>query len=159
MQAPRAFDAILNAPFGALGVSVEQDRLTGLEFLPPGTPVKPPSTAFLRQVSAELEAYYADPAHAFGLPLAPVGTTFRQRVWAALLSIPPGQTITYGELARRVDSAPRPVGQAVGDNPIPIIIPCHRVVSADGSLGGFNHSLVGFSQDIKRWLLGHERVI
>jgi methylated-DNA-[protein]-cysteine S-methyltransferase len=159
MQAPRAFDAIFTAPFGSLGVCVRQNRLTGLEFLPPGTPVTPPSTAFLHQVCAELEAYYANPAHVFGLPLAPVGTPFRQRVWAALLDIPPGQTLTYGELARRLDSAPRAVGQALGDNPIPLIIPCHRVVSADGSLGGFNHSRSGFYQDIKRWLLRHERVI
>jgi len=157
MQAAQDYDAILPAPFGALGVRVAEGRLTGLEFLPPGTPTGTPGSPFLRQVARELEAYYSNPAHPFSLPLAPAGTPFRRRVWAALLAIPVGRTLSYGELARRVDSAPRAVGQAVGDNPIPIIIPCHRVVAADGSLGGFNHSRVGFSQDIKRWLLGHER--
>lgn len=156
---PCHFDAILNAPFGALGVAVQHERLCGLTFLPAGTPRMHPGTPFLRRVEEELEAYYTDPAHVFGLPLAPTGTPFRQRVWAALTAIPPGGVITYGELARRVDSAPRAVGQAVGDNPIPIIIPCHRIVSADGRLGGFNHSRTGFSLDIKRWLLTHEHAL
>jgi methylated-DNA-[protein]-cysteine S-methyltransferase len=62
-------------------------------------------------------------------------------------------------VARELGSAPRAVGQAVGDNPLPIVIPCHRVVAADGSLGGFMHSRTGYSQDIKRWLLTHERVL
>lgn len=159
MQTRHNFDAILPAPFGALGVNVADGRLTGLEFLPPGTAALAPDTPFLRRVAAELAAYYDNPSRAFSLPLAPAGTPFRQRVWQALLAIPPGQAISYGELARRVDSAPRAVGQAVGDNPIPIIIPCHRVVAADGGLGGFMHSRVGFSQDIKRWLLEHEHAL
>lgn len=160
-HAPRitAYDAVLAAPFGALGVRASGDRLTGLEFLPPGTPARSPDSPFLRRVAQELAAYYLNPSHAFDLSLLPAGTPFRQGVWNALLSIPAGRTITYGELARRVDSAPRAVGQAVGDNPIPIIIPCHRVVAADGGLGGFNHSRVGFSLDIKRWLLAHERAL
>ena len=159
MQPKPSFDAILPCPFGAMGVRVADGHLTGLEFLPPGTPSTPLTTPFLRRVAAELSAYYHDPDHVFDLPLVPTGTPFRQRVWAALSAIPIGQVITYGELARRVGSAPRAVGQAVGDNPIPIIIPCHRVVAADGGLGGFMHSRTGFSQDIKRWLLGHEHAL
>jgi len=163
MPAAPHFAAMLPAPFGALGVRVAEGCLAGLEFLPPGTATRAPDTPFLRRVAAELAAYYADPAHPFSLPLAPAGTPFRQRVWAALLAIPVGRTMTYGELAQRLDSAPRAVGQAVGDNPIPILIPCHRVVAAGfpekGGLGGFNHSRTGFSQDIKRWLLTHERIL
>lgn len=159
MRTAPDFDAILPAPFGALGVRVAGGRLTGLEFLPPGTPAGFPGTPLLRQVARELESYYANPAHNFSLPLAPKGSPFRQRVWLALLAIPPGRTISYGELARRVDSAPRAVGQAVGDNPLPILIPCHRVIAADGSLGGFNHSRTGYSQNIKRWLLSHEHIL
>jgi methylated-DNA-[protein]-cysteine S-methyltransferase len=113
----------------------------------------------LQRVANELNAYFAHAGHRFELPFAPRGTPFRLRVWTALLDIPVGQTLTYGELARRVGSAPRAVGQAVGDNPIPIVIPCHRVVAADGGLGGFMHSRIGFSQDIKRWLLRHERAV
>lgn len=153
------FDAILPTPFGALGVRVQADRLSELVFLPPGTALQPNKSPFLDRVAEELARYFSQAGHRFKLPCTLEGTPFRQRVWQALLAIPVGQTITYGELARRVDSAPRAVGQAVGDNPIPIIIPCHRVVAADGSLGGFNHSRVGFSQGIKRWLLEHERAL
>ncbi len=151
--------AILPAPFGALGVRIAGERLTGLEFLPPGTQSTASSHPLVKHVALELEAYYADPGHTFDLPLDPIGTSFRQRVWNALLAIPAGQTRSYGDIARQLASAPRAVGQAVGDNPLPIVIPCHRVIAADGGLGGFNHSRAGFSQDIKRWLLRHERVL
>lgn len=156
MPTSPAHDAILSAPFGAVGVRATADRLLGLDFLPPGTETTAIPTPFIQQVADQLAAYYAAPGHVFHISVAPEGTPFRQRVWAALRAIPSGETISYGELARRVDSAPRAVGQAVGDNPIPIIIPCHRVVAADGGLGGFMHSRTGYSQDIKRWLLGHE---
>ncbi len=159
MQPDRSFDAILPTPFGTLGMSAANGCLTGLSFLPPGTRPSAPPTPFTQHVAAALSAYFSDPGHAFDLALAASGTPFRQRVWAALLAIPVGQVISYGELARRVGSAPRAVGQAVGDNPIPIIIPCHRVVAADGGLGGFMHSRTGYSQDIKRWLLGHEHAL
>ncbi|MEW5770551.1 MAG: methylated-DNA--[protein]-cysteine S-methyltransferase [Pseudomonadota bacterium] len=157
------FDAILPTPFGALGVVLAGDHLAGLEFLPPGTAALTASNPLAQRVERELTAYFADPAHVFDLPLAPQGTPFRLRVWDALLAIPVGETVSYGEIARRVGSAPRAVGQAVGDNPIPIVIPCHRVVAANkgfnDGLGGFMHSRTGFSQDIKRWLLRHERAL
>lgn len=158
-----SFDAILPAPFGALGVRVQTDRLAELVFLPPGTALKAGHTPLLERVAHELAGYFAHAGHRFRLPCTLQGSPFRQRVWQALAEIPPGGTITYGELARRVDSAPRAVGQAVGDNPLPIIIPCHRVVAASfpgrGGLGGFMHSRTGFSQDIKRWLLEHEHAL
>ncbi len=153
------FTATIAAPFGALGIRIAEDTLLGLEFLPPGTPLAASSLPLIKQVMAELDAYYADPDHRFTLPLAPVGTDFRRKVWHALSNIPAGQTRTYGEVARELGSGPRAVGQAVGDNPIPIVIPCHRVIAADGGLGGFMHSRTGYSQDIKRWLLRHEHVL
>ena len=156
MSSHSPFAAILPAPFGALGVRVAAERLSTLEFLAPGTALVAPTSAFLERVAAELAAYYADPSHRFRLPLAPLGTAFRLRVWQALPGIPASQTTTYGELARRLGTSARAVGQALGDNPLPIVIPCHRVVAADGSLGGFNHSQSGYSIDIKRWLLAHE---
>lgn len=159
MQPLADYTAILPAPFGALGVCIAGDRLTGLEFLPPGTQPAASSHPLVKRVAQELEAYYADPGHAFDLPLQPLGTPFRQRVWNALLAIPAGRTRSYGEVARELGSAPRAVGQAVGDNPLPIVIPCHRVIAADGGLGGFMHSRTGYSQDIKRWLLTHEHVL
>lgn len=158
------FHAVLAAPFGALGVRVNGEFLTGLEFIPPGTPLRASRLPVIERIAAELDAYYADPGHRFNLPLAPAGTVFRHKVWHALLNIPAGRTRTYGEVARELASGPRAVGQAVGDNPIPIVIPCHRVIAAhrtladpDG-LGGFMHSRTGYSQDIKRWLLQHEHM-
>lgn len=156
---PAPFDAILPAPFGAVGVRVTGEQVSGLEFLPPGTDVQSSHLPLVHRVAQELDAYYANPDHPIDLPLAPQGSAFRQAVWQALLRIPAGQTRSYGEVARELGSAPRAVGQAVGDNPLPIVIPCHRVVAADGSLGGFMHSRTGYSQDIKRWLLTHERVL
>ena len=89
----------------------------------------------------------------FDLPLAPVGTPFQQRVWTALLNIPHGVTISYGELATRLGDpkASRAVGLANGRNPISIIIPCHRVIGANGNLTGYGGGL-----DRKEWLLRHE---
>lgn len=152
-------DAILLAPFGAIGVRIEGAYIHNLEFLPPGTAAAGPSHSLIKQLSDALDAYYVDPEIRFDLPLAPRGSPFRLRVWQALLNIPSGKTRSYGEIAQQLGSAPRAVGQAVGDNPIPIIIPCHRVIAANGGLGGFMHSRTGFSQDIKRWLLRHEHVI
>ncbi len=159
MNKPADYTAILPAPFGALGVRVDGDELTGLEFLPPGTAPVACELPLVKRVERELAAYYADPGHVFDLPLRPIGTPFRQRVWNALLAIPTGQTRGYGDIARILNSAPRAVGQAVGDNPLPVIIPCHRVIAADGGLGGFMHRRAGFSQDIKRWLLAHENAL
>ncbi|MBM4180348.1 MAG: methylated-DNA--[protein]-cysteine S-methyltransferase [Betaproteobacteria bacterium] len=153
------YTAILRAPFGALGVRVADGHLTGLEFLAPGSKPVASGLPLVKRLEKELAAYYADPEHVFDLPLEPIGTPFRQRVWNALLAIPAGQTRSYGDIARQVTSAPRAVGQAVGDNPLPIVIPCHRVIAADGGLGGFMHSRTGYSQDIKRWLLRHERAL
>ena len=153
------FDAVLPAPFGALGVRVADGKVIGLEFLPPGTRPQASARPLIQRLARELDAYYADPGHAFDLPLHVTGTPFRQRVWQALLAIPAGQTRSYGDLARQLQSAPRAVGQAVGDNPLPVVIPCHRIIAADGGLGGFNHRRSGFTQDIKRWLLGHEHAI
>lgn len=143
-------------PHAVLGVRVAGDRLVGIDFLPPDTPPLAPTHPVACSLLEQLEAYLRDPWQPFHLPLAPSGTAFRLRVWGALLEIPCGQVITYGELARRVGSVPRAVGQALGDNPLPILLPCHRVVAAGGGLGGFNHQQGGFSLEVKRWLLRHE---
>jgi methylated-DNA-[protein]-cysteine S-methyltransferase len=99
-------------------------------------------------------AYFAGKRREFDLPLAPQGSVFQQRVWTALRSIPFGATRSYGELARGLASAARAVGRANATNPVCLIVPCHRVIGADGSLTGF-----AFGEDIKRRLLDHERVV
>jgi methylated-DNA-[protein]-cysteine S-methyltransferase len=100
---------------------------------------------------AQITDYFRSPGKAFSLELAPRGTDYQKRVWAALREIPTGQTRSYGDIARKLRSSPRAVGQANGANPICLIIPCHRVIAADGSLGGF-----GFGLPMKRRLLEHE---
>ncbi len=122
------------------------DGLGGLE--PRGREAEPFKTA-----ADQLDAYFAGVLTRFDLPLAPVGSEFRQRVWAALQEIPYGQTESYGELAERIGSpgGARAVGLANGKNPIGIIIPCHRVVGADGSLTGYGGGL-----DRKKQLLDLE---
>ena len=109
--------------------------------------------AVLAQAREELAAYFDGRLREFTVPLAPNGTEFQMRVWTALTKIPYGTTISYADLARRLrnSAAVRAVGAANGRNPIPVIVPCHRVIGSDGSLTGFGGGL-----DRKRWLLQHE---
>lgn len=150
------YQATLTAPFGMLGIRCEADVLTGIEFLPARTKPQSPQTSFARNVCQQLIAYFANPDFKFDLLLKFNSTTHRAEVWKAMCAIPRGQTRYYGELAQQVKSSPRAVGQACGANPLPIIIPCHRVVSKAG-MGGFMHQRDGNALDIKRWLLAHEQ--
>ena len=109
--------------------------------------------AALRTPREQLLAYFAGELCSFDLRLAPVGTPFQVKVWTTLAAIPFGQTWSYGELARRIGEprAVRAVGAANGRNPLPVVLPCHRVIGADGSLTGFGGGL-----PLKKFLLGHE---
>jgi methylated-DNA-[protein]-cysteine S-methyltransferase len=150
------YDAILDAPPCRLGAIFSREVLTRLDFLPVDTPVSGGADPRIRHLADELDAYWRDPAHAFDLLVAPAGTPFQLRVWQALMAIPAGQPTTYGTLAKKLGTAPRAVGQACGANPLPILIPCHRVLAAKG-LGGFMHASSGAPLDVKTWLLAHER--
>jgi len=114
------------------------------------------SSALLDRAAAQLGEYFLGQRRSFDLPLAPEGTAFQQRVWRALSAIPFGKTRSYGELARELGSAARAVGGACGANPIPIIIPCHRVLAAKGRLGGFSG---GNGLSSKQQLLALEGVL
>ncbi|MFN0133466.1 MAG: methylated-DNA--[protein]-cysteine S-methyltransferase [Phycisphaerales bacterium] len=150
---------IFPSPLGDLLAGVD----VGLAFLqfPGGRHTRPAANHahtpaqrhLLDRVHAQLDEYFAGTRHGFNLPLAPIGTAFQQRVWAALLHIPYGTTTTYGDLARRLGTpnAARAVGAANGANPIAIIIPCHRVIDAAGRLHGYGGGL-----NRKQWLLEHE---
>jgi methylated-DNA-[protein]-cysteine S-methyltransferase len=109
--------------------------------------------ALLVEAARQLRAYFDGRLRDFDLPLAPQGTEFQLRVWNALRAIAYGATASYGEIAKRLDDAgaARAVGLANGANPIPIVVPCHRVVGADGSMTGFGGGIAR-----KRWLLAHE---
>ncbi len=156
MKSSLTYQAKLATPFGVLGIHCTAEVLTGIEFLAPGTSLQAPADAFSRKVCEQLKAYFADPDFRFNLPLQLNGTAHQGKVWQAMCAIPRGQTRQYGELAKELSSSARAVGQACGANPIPIVIPCHRVVSKTG-LGGFANHSEGLTLDIKRWLLNHEQ--
>jgi methylated-DNA-[protein]-cysteine S-methyltransferase len=112
-----------------------------------------PDAEVLMEACRQLEAYFAGKLTRFSVVLAPSGTPFQQRVWTALRGIPFGGTVSYAEIARRIDApdAVRAVGAANGRNPLSIIVPCHRVIGSDGALTGFGGGI-----ERKRWLLQHE---
>ncbi|MEJ5330966.1 MAG: methylated-DNA--[protein]-cysteine S-methyltransferase [Desulfobaccales bacterium] len=153
------FRVRLSTPLGPAVLSATYLGLSSLEFTdappmelpqeaPPGAP------PWLSQALDLLTGYFAGRHPDFSsLPLDLAGTPFQHQVWQELQKIPPGQTLSYGELARRLGkpTAARAVGQALKANPLPLIIPCHRVIAADGSIGGFSAGLTR-----KRWLLAHE---
>ena len=156
MKTTNQYQAKLIAPFGALGIVCKEDTLIGIQFLAAESMAQAPQNQLSEEVCKQLLAYFDDADFHFNLPLKLVGTEHQNKVWKAMCAIPRGQTRQYGELAREQASSARAVGQACGANPIPIIIPCHRVVSKAG-MGGFAHQRDGYELDIKRWLLAHEQ--
>jgi len=149
------FDAVVRLPFGLVGVRTRGKWVEEICFLTDETQPKPSVNALAQRVMDQLLAYCANGSTPIDLPLAIEGTDFQRQVWSEIARIPPGSTRTYGELARRVNGAARAVGQACGDNRLPLAIPCHRVVAASG-IGGFAHHRGGAYERIKRWLLVHE---
>jgi methylated-DNA-[protein]-cysteine S-methyltransferase len=155
----KLFAAIVAAPFGALGIRTEPGMVRELVYLPSSYAEKAPTDKLAERAARQVEKYFMEADFRFDLPLAPAGTAFQQKVWKAISAIPRGDVLTYGEVARLVQSAPRAVGQACGANWFPLVVPCHRV-TATGGLGGFaNHDdETGFHLGVKRWLLAHEGV-
>ena len=142
---------------GPVAITAAGGAIVSMDFLPPGTPLSTtPPPPLLAAAGAQLQQYLAGQRQAFELPLAPAGTAFQQHVWTLLTEIPFGATATYGEIAVRAGhaGAARAVGSACHRNPIPIFIPCHRVVAAGGQLGGF-----GLGLNLKRRLLDLERTM
>jgi len=151
------FSAIVAVPFGHVGIRTEAGLVIELVYLPPHFDEKPAQDAVAELAAEQVARYCRDADFAFDLPLAPLGSAYQNKVWAAIRAIPRGSVVTYGELARHLGSAPRAIGQACGNNFFPLVIPCHRVTAA-GGLGGFAHSADhhGFLLGVKRWLLAHE---
>jgi methylated-DNA-[protein]-cysteine S-methyltransferase len=152
---PARYCAKVRAPFGVVGIRTEGDAIVEIAYLPNGAHELAPRDRLAAAACAQIERYLADPDFVFDLPLRPAGTAFQRRVWARIAAIPRGSTRAYGELARDLGSSARPVGQACGANPYPIVVPCHRVVASAG-IGGFAHHDGGFHVAVKRWLLAHE---
>jgi methylated-DNA-[protein]-cysteine S-methyltransferase len=152
----------VDSPIGQLLLTSDGESLTGLYM---GTPSKSPqldsdwaeepNDGPLPEVARQLQEYFAGKRKAFDLPLKMQGTEFQKRVWRQLTKIPFGETWSYGQLAKRLDNpnGSRAVGLANGRNPIAVIVPCHRVIGADGSLTGFGGGIPR-----KQWLLSHEGI-
>ena len=144
---------IVDTPIGPVGLVASDTAVSAVLF--DGRRVRAEGASpILDEAARQLRAYFAGDLVSFDLPLELHGTEFQRRCWLALASIPYGQTVSYGEQARRLGlgaDAARAVGAANGRNPLPIVLPCHRVIGADGSLTGFGGGL-----DVKRYLLEHE---
>lgn len=159
-EAPRSGNELarrtFDSPIGRLAVVCDARAVRGVAFNAArrerGGPAQ--AEALCRRARSELEAYLAGDLRDFTVPVEPAGSPFHRDVWDAMCEIPYGDTLSYGEIARRLGhpEASRAVGVACGANPIPLIIPCHRVLAAGGSIGGF-----GGGVDVKRWLLGLEQ--
>ena len=149
------YAAVIEFPRMRVGIRIGNEVLTGICYLPPETALVAPTSELAERAVRQIERYRDDPDAAFDLPLNETGTTFQRDVWRQISAIPRGRVRTYGELALRIGGEARAVGQACGDNPFPIVVPCHRVVAADG-LGGFSHHVDGYLLDAKKWLLKHE---
>lgn len=141
-----------NSPIGPLALFEADGAIVAVDwgFLPEND-----ETPLLLKARDQLEEYFDGKRTSFDLPLAPHGTAFQQKVWAALAKIPFGQTRSYGQLAEQLGTAPRALGGACGRNPIPVIIPCHRVLGANGAMGGYS-GIDGI--ETKEFLLRHEGV-
>jgi methylated-DNA-[protein]-cysteine S-methyltransferase len=152
------YQACLRAPFATLGITASDTHVTSIRFLAPGVAALAPrknTIAFLACV--QIQSYLEDATFEFDLPLKLASTRHRLEVWEAMQRIPAGRTRTYGELAKELGSSARAVGGACGANPIPVVVPCHRIIGAGHSIGGFmGASAEGFELGIKRWLLEHE---
>jgi methylated-DNA-[protein]-cysteine S-methyltransferase len=157
MLALDSYSGRIATPFAVLGIRTAGERLTGIDYLPKGAATLDPLDRLAERVCRQIRRYLDDPEFHFDLPFDYRGTDFQCRVWRAIHAIPSGRTLRYVDIARRLRTAPRPVGGACGANRIPLVIPCHRVLGANG-LGGFMNARSGFPLEVKRWLLRHEGV-
>lgn len=146
-----------DSPLGKLCINVKGDRLCAINIGKDGQGACSDDNNILKQLQMELQAYFNNGACRFSIPLDLQGTEFQKRVWHALSRIPAGDTTTYGQLATQLNSSPRAIGNACRANPVPIVIPCHRVIAKQG-IGGYDGQRSGRRLDIKRWLLRHEGV-
>jgi methylated-DNA-[protein]-cysteine S-methyltransferase len=153
------YDACLKTPFATLGLRFDKGKLVGVDFVEPGMKVKA-VTAESKNACKQIKSYCSKKpsGKCFNIKVKPTGTQFQKKVWGELQKIPVGTVVTYGELAKRLKTSARAVGNACRKNPVPIVVPCHRVVSKVG-LGGYAGRTAGEFFKIKEWLLNHERAI
>ncbi len=151
------FDAVVKVPFGGIGIRTHEGAISEAVYLPRSIKPRAGKTPLAREAAKQINAYFKDASFSFDLPLADKGSEFQRAVWSVICAIPSGHTLSYGDVARRIRSAPRAVGQACGANWYSLLIPCHRVLAANG-IGGFGSGDGGFHMNVKRWLLAYEGV-
>jgi methylated-DNA-[protein]-cysteine S-methyltransferase len=154
--------AVISAPFGKLGIktAVHEKSLMVSEifYVAKHVPLLKSQNALAQEAANQINRYFTNPDMQFDLPMIPKGSFYQNKVWQQIAQIPLGKVTTYGDLAKKLNSAPRAIGGACGANPYPLIVPCHRVVSATG-IGGFaQQDEEGYHRNIKTWLLQHEGV-
>jgi methylated-DNA-[protein]-cysteine S-methyltransferase len=147
----------VDTPVGRLALEADHDAVTGVRWASHGERTRDTTTSpILKEAARQLDRYFAKKLQKFDLPLAARGTEFQHRVWTMMRDIPYGETATYGGMAMALGSGPRAIGMACGRNPIPIIVPCHRVLGSGGKEGGFSG---GRGLPTKRQLLALEGVV
>ena len=157
MRATQTFDAVIDSPVGRLGIHLRGKALSRLEFLSGRHKLVQPASLDARHIVSLLCAYFDNPRQSLDIALQVDGTPFQKKVWRALQAIPAGRVMTYGTLAGRLGTGARAVGNACRSNPVPLVVPCHRVVAQKG-LGGFAGDRRGRLLTVKRRLLQHEGV-
>lgn len=145
----------ITTPWGEISARIYQGYLCAIQLDGESISVDDIRDPLIDKLQQQLDRYFKDADYRFDIPMQLSGTPFQQRVWQALRAIPSGSVVTYGELAKTLNSSARAVGNACRANPIPIIVPCHRVVSANG-LGGYAGDTHGGKLQIKQFLLKHE---
>ncbi len=148
-----AYDAVIASPIGKLGLRTHEDYITDLAWLSTNQKLISPTTSFAELICNSITLYFESAIRLPCFPLQAQGTPFQRKVWTAMQKIPAGQVQSYGQLAARLKTGSRAIGMACRTNPIIILIPCHRVVSAQG-IGGFMGK--ASRTNIKQWLLHHE---
>ena len=146
--------ALIATPIGGVRLSSDADRITAIRIEPDTTGSVAPMTAALCMAVEQLNQWFAGERYDFDLPLAPAATPRGQALRDGMVGIDYGDTMSYGALSRQLGSSPRAMGQACARNPFPIVVPCHRVLNADGSLGAYSG---GDGPATKQWLLDHEQ--
>ena len=151
---PNAYDVLISAPFGWVGIRTRDGLISEITLIPPELAVQAKTAEAASPAVAQIQAYLNNPNTTLTFQYLSLGTPYQQRVWQAISQIPCGETRTYTELAQQIGSGPRAVANACGANPLPLLVPCHRVVAKNG-LGGFMQGVEG-GMEIKQWLLAHE---
>ncbi len=152
-----SYQAVLSSPIGKIGIRSSERELLGIDYLTDDFALIKPKNSIAKETVEQLLCYFADPTYTFDIPLSLNVSAFQKTVLESLKQIPIGATQSYATLAKNLKTSPRPIGSACRKNPVPIIIPCHRIV-AEKDIGGYSGDKHGRMIEIKRWLLQHEAI-